>query len=323
MKKKILVTGAGGFIGHHMVRFLKKKRYWVRGADIKYPEYSSKDEADEFLKVDLRDFKNCLKATNGVDWVFNFAANMGGIGYIETVNAEVMHDNVLINANMAESCKVNKVKKIFFPSSACVYSHLLTKTAHSSPLKESDAYPAYPSNEYGWEKLFAERLYTNYFKDIGIEVRIARFHTIFGPETEFEGGKEKAPAAICRKVALAKDGQNIEIWGDGKQTRTFLLVDDCVEAVYELMKSKYREPLNISADDLITINQMVDLICDIADKKLTKVYLKDKPQGVRGRDSDNTLRKQVLKWKPRFSLKDGFKETYHWIESELKKQARI
>jgi len=323
MKKRILVAGAGGFIGHHMVRFLKNKGHWVRGVDIKDPEYSSKSEADEFIKLDIRNFDNCLKATNNIEWVFNFAANMGGIGYIETVNAEVMHDNVLINANIAEACKMNSVKKIFFPSSACIYSHSLTRTPKSPPLKETDAYPADPSNEYGWEKLFSERLYTSYFKDYGIEVRIARFHTIFGPETDFEGGREKAPAAICRKVALAKNGQDIEIWGDGRQTRTFLLVDDCVEAVYELMNSDFRKPLNISSDKLITINQMVDLVCKIANKKLKKKHLINKPQGVRGRDADNTLREKVLKWKPKHSLEEGFAKTYFWVESELSKEGRL
>ena len=317
MKGKVLVAGAGGFIGHHMVRFLKRKGFWVRGVDIKYPEYSSKKEADEFLKLDLRKFNNCLKATRGIDYVYNLAANMGGIGFIETVKAEVMHDNVLINTNMAEASRLNKVKRLFYSSSACIYPRYLQKHSKVTALKESMAYPADPDNEYGWEKLFSERLYLSYMEDYKLDVRIARFHNIYGPKGTYDGGREKAPAAICRKVALAKDGGKIEIWGDGKQTRSFCFIDDCLEGVYRLMKSNHKEPLNIGSDRLVTINQIVDIVSKIANKKLTKVYLKNKPQGVRGRNSDNFLLRKVLRWAPKVSLEEGLGQTYKWIEKQI------
>lgn len=317
MKGKVLVTGAGGFIGHHLVRFLKDKGYWVRGVDIKYPEYSSKKEADEFLKLDLREYRNCLKATKNIDYVYNLAANMGGIGFIETVKAEVMHDNVLINTHMAEASRVNKIKRLFYSSSACIYPKYLQKNPKVTALKESMAYPADPDNEYGWEKLYSERLYLGYMEDYGLEVRIARFHNIFGPEGTYDGGREKAPAAICRKVAKAKDGETIEIWGDGKQTRSFCYIDDCLQGVYRLMNSNFKQPLNIGSDRLVTINEMVDIVSKIANKKLKKVHLKDKPQGVRGRNSDNTLLKKTLKWVPQITLEQGLEKTYRWIDIQV------
>jgi len=320
--EKILVTGAGGFIGHYLVRFLKKKGYWVRGVDIKHPEFS-KPEGDEFLVLDLRDLKNCLKATNEIDKVYNLAANMGGIGFITSVNADVMRDNVLINSNMAEASKVNKVKRLHFSSSACIYPTFKQEDPEVMALKESDAYPADPDNEYGWEKLFSERLFQSYRKDHGLEIRITRYHNIFGPEGTYEGGREKAPAALCRKVALAKDGDIIEIWGDGEQTRSFCYVDDCLEGTYRLMESNYKEPLNIGSDRLVTINQLVDIICNIAGKKLKKKHQLDKPQGVRGRNSDNTLCKKVLKWESRISLEKGFEKNYKWIHDQLVKAGRI
>jgi len=315
MQKKIVVTGAGGFIGHHLVRYLKKQGYWVRGVDIKYPEYSAKNEADEFLILDLRYYDNCLKATEGVDEVYALAADMGGIGFITFHTSDVLYNNVCINANTAEAAKRNGVKRLFYSSSACIYPTYKQEEANLVALKEVDAYPADPDNEYGWEKIFSERLYKSY-SDF-YEVRIARFHNIFGPEGTYDGGREKAPAAICRKVSLAKDGGDIEIWGDGKQTRSFCLVDDCIEGVFKLMNSDFKDPLNIGSDRLVTINQMVDIVCNIAGKKLEKKHLLDKPQGVRGRNSDNTLCKKILNWGPKISLDEGLKRTYEWIAKQV------
>ncbi len=315
-KIKVLVTGAGGFIGHHLVRFLKKKGYWVRGVDIKYPEFSPKNEADEFLLLDLRNLDNCSKATKNIDEVYALAANMGGIGFISFHTSDVLYDNVCINANTAEAAKRNKAKRLFFSSSACIYPTFKQENPDVTALKESDAYPADPDNEYGWEKLFSERLYRSY-SDF-YEVRIVRYHNIFGPEGTYKGGREKAPAAICRKVALAKS-EEIEIWGDGKQTRSFCYIDDCLEGTYRLMKSNFKEPLNIGSDRLVTINKLVDIVSGIAGKKLKKVYQLDKPQGVRGRNSDNNFCKKALNWEPKISLEEGLKITYHWIESQLNK----
>ncbi len=314
-QKKVLVTGAGGFIGHHLVRFLKKQGYWVRGVDIKEPEYSPKNEADEFLILDLRYLDNCLKATDGIEEVYALAANMGGIGFIAYHNSDVLYDNVCINANTAEAAKKNGVKKLFYSSSACIYPIYKQEKANLVALKESDAYPADPDNEYGWEKLFSERLYKSYGDFY--QVRIARFHNIFGPEGTYDGGREKAPAALCRKIALAKEGDIIEIWGDGQQTRSFCLVDDCIEGVYRLMNSDFKDPLNIGSDRLVTMNQMADIISNIAGKKLKKNHLLDKPQGVRGRNSDNTLCKKVLNWEPKISLEEGLDKTYKWIKKQL------
>lgn len=318
MQEKVLVAGAGGFIGHHLVRFLKQKGYWVRGADIVYPEFSPKDEADEFLILDLRDFNNCLKATEGMDKVYTLAADMGGIGYITEIKADVMRNNVLINTGIAEGSRQNKVKRVFYSSSACIYPTFKQTDPDVTALKEDDAYPGDPDNEYGWEKLFSERLYQNYKQDHGLDVRIARYHNVFGPEGTYDGGKEKAPAAVCRKVALVKDGGEIEIWGDGKQTRSFLFIDDCLEGTYRLMESDHEEPLNIGSDRLVTIDQLADIVSGIAGKKLNKKYNLSAPQGVRGRNADLTLVKEVLGWQPKLTLEQGLEKTYRWIEQMVK-----
>lgn len=320
LQEKILVTGAGGFIGHHLVRYLKNKGYWVRGVDIKYPEFSPKDEADEFLLLDLRDFRNCLEAAKGIDKVYQLAANMGGIKFITAVKADVVRDNILINTNMAEVCRLVGIKRLFFSSSACIYPRHKQEDPEVKPLKESDAYPANCEDGYGWEKLISERMYKNFFEDYGLEVRIARYHNIFGPEGTFDGGREKAPAALSRKVALAKDRGEIEVWGDGKQTRSFCYIDDCLEGTYRLMESDYREPLNIGSDRLVTIDELADMVIKISGKNLSKKYNLSAPQGVRGRNSDNTLVKQVLGWEPEVTLEEGLGKTYKWIEEEIKKK---
>jgi len=320
-KKKVLITGGAGFIGHHLARFLKKKGYWVRGVDIKKPEFSGMDDFDEFLLLDLRYWKNCLKATEGMDEVYALAANMGGIGFITFHTSDVLYDNVCINANTAQACKENEVKRLFFSSSACVYPTFKQENPNVAGLKESDAYPAFPDSEYGWEKLFSERIYSS-FSDF-YEVRIARYHNIYGPEGTYEGGREKAPAALCRKIALAKDKDKIEIWGDGRQSRSFCYIEDCLEGTFKLMRSSYKKPLNIGSDRLITINDFVDLITKIAGKKIIKKHDLTKPQGVRGRNADIALAKKVLNWKPKVSLEEGIERTYHWIEKELRKRGKI
>ena len=314
--KKALVAGAGGFIGGHLVQFLKDKGYWVRGVDIKEHEFR-KTAADEFLLLDLRRWEHCLEATRGMNEAYQLAANMGGIGFIETVKAEVLHDNVLINTHMLEAARQNEVKRYFYSSSACIYPTYKQEESDIPGLRESDAYPADPDNEYGWEKLFTERLCLSYHEDHGVETRIARFHNIFGPYGTWDGGREKAPAAICRKVAEAEDGATIEIWGDGEQTRSFCYIDDCLEGIYRLTQSEHREPLNIGSDEMVTINQLVDYASETAGKPIEKRYDTSKPQGVRGRNSENTLIVQVLGWRPSISLHDGIAKTYPWIAKEV------
>lgn len=313
---RILVTGAGGFIGHHLVKRLKHEGHWVRGVDLKPPEYEP-SAADEFRLLDLRRPVACRQATCGIHEVYNLAADMGGIGYIGTRCANIAHNNTLINVNMLEASRKNEVGRYLFSSSACVYAQSKQTSTAVEPLKETDAYPADPEPGYGWEKLYAEQMCEYYRRDYGLETRIARFHNVYGPLGTYDGGREKAPAAISRKVALAPDGGEIEIWGDGAQTRSFMYIDDCVEGLLRIMASEFREPLNLGNDRLVTINELVDLISGIAGKKLRRRHLLDKPQGVRGRNSNNKRLREVLGWEPRMSLEDGLAVTYRWIESEI------
>ena len=320
-QKRIVVTGAGGFIGHHLVKRLKADGHWVRGVDIKYPEYES-SPADEFEILDLRKAENCLLATRGsVHEVFNLAADMGGIGYITAFLADISRNNILINAHMLEASRQNGVQRFLFSSSACVYNQSKQKDPDVKPLVEEDAYPADPEPGYGWEKLFAEELCRYYYKDYGFETRIVRFHNVYGPLGTYEGGKEKAPAAISRKVALAKNGGEIEIWGDGEQTRSFMYVDDCVEGLIRLMASDYRDALNLGTDELVTINGLVDMVVNIAGKRLSKQHNLSAPQGVRGRNSDNTRLREVLGWEPSIRLEQGLAITYKWIASQVRQAA--
>ncbi len=321
-KGNILVTGAGGFIGHHLVRRLKTDGYWVRGADLKNPEYEP-TAADEFAILDLRRWDNCLEATRGVDQVYNLAADMGGIGYITSSHADISRNNILINTHMLEASRLGGIKKFLFSSSACVYAQSKQNTPDIAPLREEDAYPADPEPGYGWEKLFTEELCKYFRRDYGMETRVVRFHNVYGPLGTYEGGKEKSPAALCRKVALAHDADEVEIWGDGEQTRSYMYIDDCVEGLIKLMASSYQEPLNLGTDRMITINQLLEMIAKIGGKRLRTRHDLSKPQGVRGRNSDNTRLREVLRWEPSTSLEDGLKITYLWIQSELRKAGRV
>jgi GDP-D-mannose 3', 5'-epimerase len=316
-RQTALVTGAGGFIGHHMVRHLKSLGYWVRGADIKLPEFED-SQADEFELTDLRQWDDCRKVTRNVDEVYQLAADMGGIGYITAFRAHVARNNVLINAHMLEAAAESGVSRYFYSSSACIYPMSLQESEDVTPLKEEDAYPAEPEEGYGWEKLYAEKLCQYYAEEGKLDTRVARFHNVYGPVGTFEGGREKAPAAICRKVALASDGGEIEVWGDGQQTRSFMYVDDCVEGIYRIAQSDYSQPLNLGTDKLVTIDELVGLVAGIAGKTLTIRHDPSKPQGVRGRNSDNSRLREVLGWEPATPLEDGLRTTYGWIESELR-----
>ncbi|MBY8967155.1 NAD-dependent epimerase/dehydratase family protein [Algiphilus sp. NNCM1] len=315
---KVMVTGAGGFIGHHLVGYLVSKGYHVRGVDIKRPEYEG-SKAHEFMELDLRNWDNCLKATEGVDEVYALAADMGGMGFISANNARILRNNALINLNTIHAAQENKVKRYLYTSSACVYPEHKQTEANVVPLKESDAYPAHPQDAYGWEKLISERLCLYYAEDCEMETRIVRFHNIFGPLGTWDGGREKVPAAICRKVALAKlyGNSEIEIWGDGEQTRSFCYIDDCIDGLYRLMRSDCKVPINLGQDRMVTINELAAMVSYIAGVKLRIKHIEG-PIGVRGRNSDNTLLRKTLEWEPVISLEVGMQRTFAWIEEQVR-----
>ncbi len=318
--KRALVCGAGGFIGHHLVRRLEKEGFWVRGVDLKLPQFSD-TAASDFIVGDLRDPVLVAKVFDQqFEEVYQLAADMGGAGFIFTGenDADVMHNSATINLNVLDSCRKSGNKRIFYSSSACVYPERNQMDPDNPKCSEDSTYPAAPDSEYGWEKLFSERLYLSYERNYGLEVRIARYHNIFGPEGSWKDGREKAPAAICRKVAMADDGEEIEIWGDGKQTRSFLYIEECLEATIRLTRSDWTGPVNIGSEEMVSINQLVDIVSGIAAKKLKKNHVEG-PLGVRGRNSDNALFAEKLGWTPSQTLKDGLKPTYEWIEQQLRR----
>lgn len=320
--RKILVTGAGGFIGSHVARELYQQDNFVRAVDIKWDGYMEEPYYPEKRTFDLRVWENCLKATKDIDYVYHFAANMGGIGFITEVGAEVMHDNVLMNTQMLQASVVNKVKRFFFASSACVYPTYRQTDPNVTGLKEEDAYPADPDNFYGWEKLYTEKMCEAYKRDYGFDVRMVRYHNIYGPRGTYKGGREKSPAALCRKVAEASNRGVIEIWGDGKQTRSYCYIDDCVKGTIMLMESDYDKTLNIGSDRLVSIDKLADIIIEISGKEIAKGYNLSAAQGVRGRNADLTLVKKALGWVPQISLEEGLKMTYEWIEERVKRDKR-
>jgi nucleoside-diphosphate-sugar epimerase len=316
--KLALVCGAGGFIGSHMVKRLKEEGFWVRGVDIKYPEFAE-TEADDFIIGDLCDPYVCRQAVDRrFDEVYQFAADRGGAGFVFTGenDADIMHNSGIINLNMIGACRKRNVKRIFYSSSACMYPEYNQTDPDNPNCAEDSAYPANPDSDYGWEKLFSERLYLAFHRNYGMQVRIARYHNIFGPEGTWQGGREKAPAAMCRKVAMTVDGGEIEIWGDGKQTRSFLTVDECLEGTIRLTRSDWTGPVNIGSDEMVTIDQLADMAMEVAGKKLVKKHIPG-PLGVRGRNSDNRLIYEKLGWKPTRPLREGMAKTFIWIEEQI------
>lgn len=317
--KRALVLGAGGFIGNHLVNRLKTEGYWVRGVDLKFPEYQTQSNADDFIKGDLKDVnlvETIFDIEGNFDEVYQLAADMGGAGYIFSGDndANVMHNSAMINLNIANAATKYNAGKVFYSSSACMYPEHNQVDPNNPNCEESSAYPANPDSEYGWEKLFSERLFLAYNRNYGLDVRIARFHNIFGPLGTWKGGKEKAPAAICRKVVEATS--EIEIWGDGRQTRSFLYIDECIEGIRRLMNSEFTGPVNIGSEEMVTINDLVDMACSFENKKLVRIYKLDAPTGVRGRNSCNRLIKNKLDWEPNYSLKKGLEKTYLWIKEQ-------
>jgi nucleoside-diphosphate-sugar epimerase len=318
--ERILITGGGGFIGSHLARYLFQQGNYVRIVDIKFDDYIQEKYYTEKLTLDLRIWENCLKTTKDIDKVYNLAANMGGIGFITEVGAEVMHDNTLINTYMLEASRQNKVKRYLFTSSACIYPTYRQTNPNVTGLKEEDAYPADPDNFYGWEKLYTEKMCEAYQRDHNMDIHILRYHNIYGPEGTYKGGREKSPAALCRKVAEASNPGEITIWGDGKQTRSYCYIDDAVEATIKLMESNYNKPINIGSDRLVTIDELTNMIIKISEKQITKKYDPTAPQGVRGRNADLTLVKKVLNWKPKTTLEEGLKKTYEWIGTKVREE---
>lgn len=314
----ILVTGGAGFIGSHLANFLKSKGCFVRVADIRpRVECYLPLEIDEYMQCDLRKLQSAVDASRDMDWVFQLSADMGGMGYLHEFHAKIMRNNALININVADAAKLVGVKRIFFSSSACVYPEFRQKTLAARPLKESHAIPAAPDLMYGWEKLFSEFLYLSYAQDYGIDVRIARFHNSYGPATEYKNGREKAPAALCRKVAETQNGGSITVWGDGKAKRSFLYIDDCVEGIWRLMNSNYNKPLNLGTDESISIDDLAKLIIKTSGKHLSIKHDRSKPEGVRARNANLTLMKKTLRWKPKTSLKAGIPKLYRWVEQQV------